>query len=373
MTRLLCGLFILLGFCAPSAFAVTSASPTPPIISPTKKLFVGIYNKPPYAIKNDEGQWTGLSVDLWARLARKLNLTYEYREMPYEEMIPALRSGKLDFVIAELPVESDLEKVIDFSQPFLTSSLAIAVPAKIAKINWFAIIENIFDKNFLIILLCIVVGIFVASFLIWWVEQKSHNDHFGGKKLHGFGSAVWFSAVTMTTVGYGDKTPQTLVGRLIAFLWMMAGVLIIAGFTAAVASTQTQTSNAQLMAIRPQDLHHMRVGVVTDSSAEKVLKKHNIKNTDFKSSEDALEALTNGKLDAVVDDRMVIAYYLQNGYGNKVRLLPVHFHEFFLSFAMPDSSPIRETLNIELLDLIHSSEWNMQLSYWLGKDNSPAF
>ncbi len=55
--------------------------------------------------------------------------------------------------------------------------------------------------------------------------------HFGGKPIHGFGSALWFAAVTMTTVGYGDKTPQTPLGRGLAFIWMFLGIVLVSAFT----------------------------------------------------------------------------------------------------------------------------------------------
>ncbi len=53
------------------------------------------------------------------------------------------------------------------------------------------------------------------------------------------GSALWFAAVTMTTVGYGDKTPQTPLGRFLAFLWMFFGILLVSAFTGAFASSLT--------------------------------------------------------------------------------------------------------------------------------------
>ncbi|MEO6053938.1 MAG: ion channel, partial [Chthoniobacterales bacterium] len=224
---------------------------------------------------------------------------------------------------------------------------------------------------FLELMAVIVIGIFIASFFIWYVERKHHNDHFGGKTLAGFGSAVWFSAVTMTTVGYGDKTPQTLAGRIIAFIWMMAGVLIIATFTAMVATTAAKMMPKELK--NPDELRGMSIGVVTDSSGELVLKKHNIPTIGYKSTDAALDAMLKGEVQSVVDDRMVLAYLQENNYAGKVQLLSLRFHEFYVSFAMPDNSPIRETLNIALLELIHSSEWKKQLTFWVGKNNSPAY
>jgi voltage-gated potassium channel len=47
---------------------------------------------------------------------------------------------------------------------------------------------------------------------------------------------LWWSIVTLTTVGYGDITPNSLAGRLIGILIMLLGIGIIALFTASIAS-----------------------------------------------------------------------------------------------------------------------------------------
>ena len=47
---------------------------------------------------------------------------------------------------------------------------------------------------------------------------------------------LWWSIVTLTTVGYGDITPNSFAGRLIGILIMFLGIGIIALFTAAIAS-----------------------------------------------------------------------------------------------------------------------------------------
>lgn len=48
--------------------------------------------------------------------------------------------------------------------------------------------------------------------------------------------ALWWSIVTLTTVGYGDITPVTLGGRLIAIMDMMVGIGVLATFSATIAS-----------------------------------------------------------------------------------------------------------------------------------------
>jgi voltage-gated potassium channel len=52
-----------------------------------------------------------------------------------------------------------------------------------------------------------------------------------------YGKAVWFSVVTLTTIGYGDVVPGDTVGRVCAGVLMVFGVTFIAFITAVVTST----------------------------------------------------------------------------------------------------------------------------------------
>jgi voltage-gated potassium channel len=57
--------------------------------------------------------------------------------------------------------------------------------------------------------------------------------------------ALWWSFVTITTVGYGDKYPVTPEGRLVAVVLMTAGVGLFGTFTGLVASFFIQPENQQ--------------------------------------------------------------------------------------------------------------------------------
>ena len=73
-----------------------------------------------------------------------------------------------------------------------------------------------------------VLAVLLGSLVIWTVDHRDFPD---------YGTALWFSLQTVTTVGYGDVTPTTILGRLVAGVVMVTAIGFIAVFTAAVTST----------------------------------------------------------------------------------------------------------------------------------------
>jgi voltage-gated potassium channel len=64
-----------------------------------------------------------------------------------------------------------------------------------------------------------------------------YERHAPGSNIHTLGESLWWSAVTVTTVGYGDFVPVTTQGRITAILIMGIGLLTLAVITAQVASS----------------------------------------------------------------------------------------------------------------------------------------
>lgn len=57
-----------------------------------------------------------------------------------------------------------------------------------------------------------------------------------GATIVNFGDAIWWAFVTITTVGYGDVVPITIVGRITAVCLMAAGIGVVGVVTATTAS-----------------------------------------------------------------------------------------------------------------------------------------
>lgn len=77
----------------------------------------------------------------------------------------------------------------------------------------------------------VVLLVYVASLAILDVERYEPDS-----KITTFGDAVWWSITTITTVGYGDLSPVTGVGRVIAVALMIGGISLVGIVTATLAS-----------------------------------------------------------------------------------------------------------------------------------------
>jgi len=68
-------------------------------------------------------------------------------------------------------------------------------------------------------------------------------DH---KDFPSIGSGLWWAVQTVTTVGYGDHTPVTVSGRLVAAFVMLVGIGFLTVITAAITSTFVSRTRREL-------------------------------------------------------------------------------------------------------------------------------
>lgn len=90
----------------------------------------------PFEFKQD-GKYTGFDVQLWEAIAKQANLKYRLQPMDFNGIIPGLQTRNIDVALAGITIRPDRAKVIDFSDPYYESGLAILVakdsPIKTAK------------------------------------------------------------------------------------------------------------------------------------------------------------------------------------------------------------------------------------------------
>ncbi len=88
----------------------------------------------PFEFKQD-GKYTGFDIDLWEAIAQQAGLTYQLRPMDFNGIIPGLQTRNIDAALAGITIRDDRKKVIDFSDPYYESGLALLVGSNNNEIN----------------------------------------------------------------------------------------------------------------------------------------------------------------------------------------------------------------------------------------------
>ena len=352
---------MLTGGLAFSAHAQSAPQPevTPAAALPAdapQKLNVVASPGAPFVIPGENGQMSGIGIGLWKAVADSLSLSYGLKQEPLAELLSDVAGNKADIGVAALTVTRDREREMDFTYPFYATGWAIAVPLVPQTSLPLAIAERIFSVDFAYAIGALALILFIAGLVIWIFERRANADMFGGSAGEGIGNGFWWAAVTMTTVGYGDKAPATLGGRIVGLVWMFASVIVISSFTASIASSLT-VSQLSSGIESLSDLDRARVGTLEASATVGFLETNDIRATGYESVEKGLEALADGKIDAFVHDAPILRYSIAENFPERLQTLPGLYGEQRYAFALQSNSELREAINRAMLAYMESPEW----------------
>ncbi len=332
------------------------------------KLRVGTIDEPPAAMKSADGQWEGLSIELWHKVAQKLGVQYGLREYSsLEEMLDAFEQGKFD-VMTAVAITNQREMIMDFSHPFLRSGSAIAVAAGSTAPRWLRIAENFLSWGFLKVIGLLILLWVIMGLMMWLFEHRHNPEMFGGGIVKGLEHGIWWAVVTMTTVGYGDKSPKTLGGRIVAVVWMLSAIIVFASFTAHVTTSLTVGElGGKVRGLR--DLPSVRVGAVAESESLEFLIERGIAVRPFVHERDGLQAIVEKEIDAFVYNELVLKYLARTEFPHRVRVLAGTFDHYYVSMGIPQDSPLREPLNRALLEIMSGDDWPRLVERYVGSDH----
>lgn len=350
MTRLAAAL----GACLLALAGAVAAAPGTPSGLPDREWKVGVFEAPPYAMHGKDGQWSGLTVDLWKEVAAELNLRYRFGEASPDTILDDIAHGRLDVAAAPFAATLVRERTVDFTHVFLEQTMGIAVRRGGEDERWIGVARALATPTALRLYLGIVLLVFVAGTVVWLLERR-RNPQFSGTPAQGMGSGFWWSGVTTVAVGYGDKVPITFWGRLVALLWMSIALILVTAFTAFVTAKLAVGEFGQVRG--PDSLRHSIVGTVEGAAVGEFLREERIRRRVYKSVPAALAGLRAGEVGAVVYGARILEHYAALAPEKDIEVLPQTFDRQYLAFPLPDGSPLREPINGVLRRYLMQPAW----------------
>jgi ABC-type amino acid transport substrate-binding protein len=330
----------------------------------TASLKVAVYEAPPFIFKDKNGSWTGLSIQLWEEIAARLGLTYSYVPMPLDKVVKGLGAGTCD-LCPSLVLSIHRAGEFEFTEPYLYSHGAVVTLHKSLIQTLGSFRGVLLNRKVMIIMIAMFLGMILFSLLLTVAERKHPKGHFSGSLAQRLGSSLWFSAVTMTTVGYGDKTPLSPLGRLITFFWMLAGVLIIALFTGAVASDITRAEMRENITSF-SDLTRFHVGCITGSRMDSLLATMGIPAVRYELPEDARKGFESGRINAFAADMVSLDYLMNQRKLGDLQIYNLPDSALFYAFGVRNGLPQLSAINRELLGITLLPNWRSRAEQWTG-------
>lgn len=150
-------------------------------------------------------------------------------------------------------------------------------------------IEDLFEaiyqerKSFVAALYLLLLAVLLSSSLMYFAEHEAQPDKFSS-----IPATMYWSMITLTTVGYGDLSPVTWVGQVIAPVTAFLGVCTVALLTGIVASAFSNQMANRKATLEAQIRESLRDG---ELSKDEVLAIETMRG-EFNLSEDTVRSLT---------------------------------------------------------------------------------
>lgn len=325
---------------------------------------VGVSLFSPLVMKT-AGTYAGFEIELWEKIAAELKLKFSYAEYDFKNLLDAVKENKIDAALAGITLTEEREKVIDFSHSTFESGLRTIVSNK-TKISFSALLKSIFTKEIMNILIALLVFILISAHVVWFAERNGGGT-LSGPYIPSIFNALWWAIVTVATIGYGDYTPVTLLGRFFASIAILSGLAIFGLYIAQISSVITLRRLKSDIS-SSKDLEGKTVATREGTTSESFLRAIGALVMPVSNIEEAFRKLEHEQVQAVVFDDPVLLYYVAHEGKGKARVIGEVFNKQSYGIALKRGSDIRENINRTILQLHDSGEYNALYKKWFNTE-----
>jgi len=137
-------------------------------------------------------------------------------------------------------------------------------------------------RSFIAALYLLTIAIILTSSLMYYAEGDTQPEHFSS-----IPASMYWAIITLTTVGFGDISPVTWIGQVLATITAFIGVCTVAMLTGIVASSFATQMARRRVVYESQLREAYKDGVLSDEEKKMLLKLR----TDFNLSEEQIKSI----------------------------------------------------------------------------------
>jgi len=138
-------------------------------------------------------------------------------------------------------------------------------------------------RSFIAALYLLTIAIILTSSLMYYAEGDTQPDHFSS-----IPASMYWAIITLTTVGFGDISPVTWIGQVLATITAFIGVCTVAMLTGIVASSFATQMARRRVVYENQLREAYKDGVLSDEEKKMLLKLR----SEFNLSEEQIKSIT---------------------------------------------------------------------------------
>jgi polar amino acid transport system substrate-binding protein len=317
-------------------------------------------------MKGGAGQdsYTGFDIELWEEVRRAAEIESKYKLLPFEQLLKAVKEGEVDAAVAGITINGRREREMDFSHPYMRSGLRILAGVNHEESSLFRLLRGVTESGIVKALGYLLSFMLICSHILFFAERGSKSISRG--YFPGIFEAAWCILATVTTVGYGDVTPQRWIGRFVALLVMVTGISLF-GIIIAELSAGLTLAQLSIDISGPEDLRRRRVATVAGSTSTDVIRGFGAQLVEVQEIEDAYDLLEAGEVAAIVFDAPPLIQYVKENSESHGTLVGPLLNTESYGMAFPNGSPLREKVNRVLLDLQEDGTHRRLYEKWFGE------
>lgn len=358
MTRTL-ALLALLVLSTPAA----AAEPPPPF-----RAVAGVF--PPFVME-ERGKLTGFGIDLWDAVSARLGAQTTYEVVPdTASAFEAVRTRRADVIVTGHFYTPERDREFDFSYSILNAGQQVMVRSAGMGSGMDTPLRTylklIFSRTMLLWLGTAVLLLVLPAHLVWFLDRRS-GDVVGSdpRYLPGIFQAMAWSAEALLNQASG--MPRRTLARVVAIVWLFAGVVFISLLVAQLTASITLEQFRGVIN-GPDDLAGKVVATQAGSTSVDHLRRIGAQIETFPGPDDAVSALLDGKVDAVVLAAPALQYYETHRGAGKVKVVGPEFSKRDLGFVVALHSPWHRRIDSALVAIHDDGTYERLREKWFGKE-----